>query len=188
MYMNKNKNQGFTLIELLVVISIIAFISTGIVSLFHEARATSRDARRIADFKNITTALELFHTKYNMYPCGSAITVSKNTQTDGDWLHNNTPTDSFLDAVAIGGPICNTDPKFGIVTDGLVRYGIRDPLESNTTSYIYEVTNDRQNYILYGILEAETNKSKMLNDGGFINCFYEVGPGVGTIHPYWLCQ
>lgn len=55
------KNKGFTLIELLVVISIIGFIATLSMVTLKNAREKARDARRLADMKQIQTALDLYY-------------------------------------------------------------------------------------------------------------------------------
>jgi prepilin-type N-terminal cleavage/methylation domain-containing protein len=65
--MNKNK-KGFTLIELLVVIAIIGLLSTLSVLALNSARARSRDAKRIADVKQIQTALEMYYNDFGQYP------------------------------------------------------------------------------------------------------------------------
>lgn len=53
-------NKGFTLIELLVVIAIIGILSSVVLASLNTARAKSRDARRVADVKQIQLALELW--------------------------------------------------------------------------------------------------------------------------------
>jgi len=63
----KNK-KGFTLIELLVVIAIIGLLSTLSVLALNGARARARDAKRIADIKQIQTALEMYYNDNNIYP------------------------------------------------------------------------------------------------------------------------
>ena len=62
------KQKGFTLIELLVVIAIIGLLSTLAVVALNNARLKSRDARRVADIKQIQTALELYYNDANGYP------------------------------------------------------------------------------------------------------------------------
>lgn len=62
------QQKGFTLIELLVVIAIIALLSTLAVVALGSARQKSRDAKRLADVKQVSTALELYFTDQNTYP------------------------------------------------------------------------------------------------------------------------
>lgn len=65
----RNKDQkGFTLIELLVVIAIIGLLSTLAVVALNSARQKSRDTKRVADVKQIQTALELYYADNNGYP------------------------------------------------------------------------------------------------------------------------
>ena len=67
-----NKQRGFTLIELLVVIAIIGLLSTLAVVSLNNARAKSRDARRVSDIKQIQTALELYYNDCGGYPTAAA--------------------------------------------------------------------------------------------------------------------
>jgi prepilin-type N-terminal cleavage/methylation domain-containing protein len=69
----KNKS-AFTLVELLVVIAIIGIISTLAVVSLTNARQSARDAKRLADIKQIQTALELYYQDNGEYP--SSITDS----------------------------------------------------------------------------------------------------------------
>ncbi|MDP2676442.1 MAG: prepilin-type N-terminal cleavage/methylation domain-containing protein [bacterium] len=55
----KLAKEGFTLIELLVVIAIIGILASVVLASLNSARLKSRDARRIADIKQIQLALEL---------------------------------------------------------------------------------------------------------------------------------
>ncbi len=67
--LNARKDSGFTLIELLVVIAIIGLLASIILASLNSARAKGRDARRIADLKDIQTALELeYSSAGNAYP------------------------------------------------------------------------------------------------------------------------
>lgn len=64
----RNKNQGFTLIELLVVIAIIGLLASVVLLALNSARAKSRDAKRLADIRQLASALELFFNDRNSYP------------------------------------------------------------------------------------------------------------------------
>jgi len=75
--MNKTK-KAFTLIELLVVIAIIAVLATLAVVALQNSRANARDAKRLADVKQMQTALELYFNDNKNYPTSitSAIATS----------------------------------------------------------------------------------------------------------------
>ncbi len=60
--------RGFTLIELLVVIAIIAILASIILASLNQARSKSRDARRVADLKQVQLALELYNNDNGGYP------------------------------------------------------------------------------------------------------------------------
>jgi prepilin-type N-terminal cleavage/methylation domain-containing protein len=64
----KKTGKGFTLIELLVVIAIIGILSSVVLASLNDARMKSRDAKRIADLKQIQLALELFFDGTGAYP------------------------------------------------------------------------------------------------------------------------
>lgn len=62
------KKKGFTLIELLVVVAIIGLLATLSIVALNTARAKARDARRVADVKQMQTALELYYNDQGTYP------------------------------------------------------------------------------------------------------------------------
>ncbi|MBU2263540.1 type II secretion system GspH family protein [Patescibacteria group bacterium] len=71
MLKNKKNKKGFTLIELLVVIAIIGILASVVLASLNTARKKSRDARRIADVKQVQLALELyFDGNGGKYPGG----------------------------------------------------------------------------------------------------------------------
>ena len=65
---NKLNTPAFTLIELLVVIAIIGILATLAIVSLSTARSSSRDAKRIADLKQLQTALEVYYNDYGSYP------------------------------------------------------------------------------------------------------------------------
>ena len=65
--MFSRKNKGFTLIELLVVIAIIGILASVVLASLNSARKKSRDARRVADIKQLQLAQELYFDSQRQY-------------------------------------------------------------------------------------------------------------------------
>lgn len=68
----RTQQRGFTLIELLVVIAIIGMLSSVILSSLNGARKKARDARRLADLKQLEAALELYYSDHTGYPVSAS--------------------------------------------------------------------------------------------------------------------
>ncbi len=64
----RKNSAGFTLIELLIVVAIIGIIVTFAIIFLSQSRAKARDAQRLADIKQISTALELYRADEVSYP------------------------------------------------------------------------------------------------------------------------
>jgi type II secretion system protein G len=97
------KNKGFTLIELLVVIAIIGILSSVVLASLNSARTKARDARRIADLRQIQIALELYYDANNKYPIVSNWIYS----TDSSWNTLQTALTPYIASLP-KDPINNT--------------------------------------------------------------------------------
>ncbi len=62
------KQKGFTLLEMLVVIAIIGILASVTLIGLGSARARARDARRIADLREVQNGLEVYYAKIGGYP------------------------------------------------------------------------------------------------------------------------
>lgn len=122
---------GFTLIELLVVIAIIGVLASIVLASLNTARRKSRDARRIADIKQIQLALELYFDAQTtpQYPVATATCDATNAR--------------GLEVLATGGFIPSTP---------------RDP-NASPNCYLYTSLSSgtRTTYHLGGTLEDTAN-------------------------------
>jgi type II secretion system protein G len=60
-FYSKSLNKGFTLIELLIVLAILSILTSILIPKLSESRVKARDAKRLQDMKNITTALNMYY-------------------------------------------------------------------------------------------------------------------------------
>ena len=73
--MRNTKQKGFTLIELLVVIAIIGLLASVVLLSLNSARQKSRDAKRLADVRQIASAFELYFNDCGGYPIEATAVV-----------------------------------------------------------------------------------------------------------------
>lgn len=111
--MHLTRSRGFTLIELLVVIAIIGLLSSVVLASLNSARQKGRDARRIADIKQLQTALELYYDQNGTYPIATANTVATNlsglapTYIPVLPADTNTATPYAYESLTSAGAACN---------------------------------------------------------------------------------
>lgn len=149
---------GFTLIELLVVIAIVGLLASVIMVAMNNARIKARDAKRLADIKQILTALAVYYDKNNAYP--------GNTDNDyGGW-----------DTGYNGGPTSNDPFIQDLVTDGIMARVPGDPKTSlNSEGYRYyrypagdySCDANRGTYFVLGIYDLEGTSGTHPNSPGW---------------------
>ena len=130
----KNSNRGFTLIEMLIVVAIIGILSALILVGLSQFRSRGRDARRIADLKQVQNALEIYYTRNSAYPTAPAGSASQK------WA-------ALTAAITGAGIGLNQVPQ--------------DPMAnaSNGVSYYYQDCNSSQNYVVAATLEDTNNQA-----------------------------
>ena len=170
----KRRSKGFTLIELLVVIAIIGTLSAIVLSAINGARVRSRDASRLAQIKQIKTALELFYSENGYYP--------------NCW---DSGYSGGCDYVNFNGPGSQADTtrdnNFMRFLSPYLKGAISDPINSSTNFYIYATQAEyptgsgRMYSYLLGIFLEDTSNPALRNSisygdpNGFIGT-YVIGP------------
>jgi len=129
--MNFNKNNtksGFTLIELLVVIAIIGLLSSVVLASLNTARAKARDAKRLADLKQLQTAIEIYKLNNGVY-LGNNHSSSRPQSEAPNCYTNPEGQNGQLFQVALAP----------LVTSGLISQLPQEPLSNRC--YIYSNVN-----------------------------------------------
>lgn len=137
MHMNAyihGRERGFTLIELLVVIAIIGLLSSVVLASLNSARERSRDARRIADIKQLQTALELYFDSASTpeYPDSLSALAA------GDFIPS-VPTDPRTGSEYLYDNLTNADGACAVASGVCTKYVLGANLENTTQSAL---TND----------------------------------------------
>ena len=103
----RHRSKGFTLIELRVVIAIIGILASIITGSLASARARGRDAKRVADIKNIELALKLYYADNLKYPNLLTVLVTNNylSQIPKDPL---SPSRDYRYIGSPAGPTCTS--------------------------------------------------------------------------------
>ncbi len=76
------------MVELLVVVAIIGLMAAVALVALNSARQKARDARRVADIRQVQTALEMYYSDANGYPSGANTLVGVVAGTAGNCIDN----------------------------------------------------------------------------------------------------
>lgn len=138
--MQIQSKKGFTLIELLIVVAIIGILASVIIVGLAPAQRGGRDARRVADLRQVQTALELYYQKNQTYPaaaqCGTVSFAS-----DACWIQLS----EALKGAGVGITSIPDDPK-----------------GAGNQHYSYVPLNNGRGYRVFALLEDNNTSSSIL--------------------------
>ncbi|MEI7452145.1 MAG: fibrobacter succinogenes major paralogous domain-containing protein [Candidatus Falkowbacteria bacterium] len=176
--------KGLSLIEIIVVVAIIGILASVAVVALNNSRVKSRDAKRVADVKQIQTALQLFFANNQRYP--SAQEFAQN---------------SLVTASVVNGQMVTTTYMAKIPTPPTVVDG---NCSSTSGSYSYDVASNGSSYTISYCVAAPTGSIAAgvhcatpnglddtascagANNGGANVCTY-IGDSNTCANNYWTC-
>jgi prepilin-type N-terminal cleavage/methylation domain-containing protein len=115
------RQAGFTLIEMLVVVAIIGLLSSVVLVGIGPARSRARDARRIADIRQVQNGLESYHSESGRYPTVNQFygrgtpAVIPGLPTDpqgGSYTYISAPPDGYIVGICLENNRSQEIPSF----------------------------------------------------------------------------
>jgi len=177
-FVQKNSTRGFTLIELLVVIAIIGILASVVLASLSTSRAAARDANRLAEAKQLQTALELYrNNNNNQYPCANSTAGNGgcgNTGAAGPIVFDgpeslDVPATTFMGLINFNPGL---DPARGTAAGGSMRYRVFSTLGRNNNGPV-----DRTSYSL--TLYMENGRTNSAGTVIPVNSWCSISVGVG---------
>jgi len=130
------KDNAFTLIELLVVLAIIAIMASAMFVIYSEARAKSRDARRVQDIYSLHLALSIYANKNGVFPA------------------NPGPPSIVIDGSDVV-TLALTDPANPIIPTKIIDPMDNQIINGETFHYYYYTQNNAHLYTITYCLETD---------------------------------
>ena len=162
-----SSSKGFTLLELLVVIGIIGLLASILVVNLTSARRKARDTKRVADVRQLQTAVEDYYGKNGYYP-----TLISALVTSGQismW-----PTDPLAPVNTVcsaNGDNCYFLASYGTVPANPQYYHLGTSLEDpGTTNVLLSQDRDCNSTVVGGACPSNTVYATGFNGGDAAGC------------------
>ena len=160
--------RGFTLVELLVVIAIIGVLASVIVLIINplELMKRSKDTTRLKDLDNISSVINISMQEGSLSPSSIVSILCKESGSYPCTGRSNTGS-----RVTDGTGWIKAD----LASNNAVKFPTLpiDPVNNNEYHYTYCADSDK--WEINAILESDSLKAKMAQDGGNAYDKYEVG-------------
>ncbi len=129
------EKRGFTLIELLMVIAIIGILASIVMVNLASARQKSRDAKRVADIKNIQLALEEYYNDNLYYPLNIYTGLVPTYMSNVPYDPNNSTvcTDGTQASCYVYAARNNSGSGTSCTSSHAARYHLGAAMEANTS-------------------------------------------------------
>lgn len=148
--MNFRKGAGFTLIELLIVVTIIGLLASVVLVGLQGFRSSGRDARRLADLRQVQNGLEQYFNKCDYYPGVAEAVAPCGPPID---IFSNDPVENWRN---LEDALVNSDIGIYAISN--------DPLATTPDrGYRYATSPNNQSYVLRAELE-DPNNPALRND------------------------
>lgn len=130
----KSRGRGFTILELIIVVAIIGILLTILFTLLDESREKGRDAKRLRETREISSALELYFVTNERYP-----TAAGESKDEEDYID------------ITGEDYVSTD----LVEGGHIPRMPTDPLQRDPYLYRYDTDEEGESFSLTFCLERD---------------------------------
>lgn len=167
----KLNSKGFTLIELLIVIGIIGILAAVIMISLNRSRSNSRDAKRVADVREVLSAIQLYYTNNEDFPPDCAEPGYAGGCDMADFMGTGFGADT------------STDGQFlGFLSPDFMQVPPSDPLNGPDNYYMYATDMEYPpgsgvfyHYLIGTILENEGNNRDGITPPTGYETYYFVG-------------
>lgn len=162
------QRHGFTLIELLVVLAIIGLVGTFAAVAVNSARSKQRDATRLAQVRQLQSALEDYFNETNMYPLGDRLPL-------GD-----AAVSSCLSIAGFKGDCSGDQTVFLRFVSGTISSGLKNKVVCGTparNALCYSSMDDGKGYALVFELENGVKPAGLVKG---VNCASPDGMDAGA--------
>ncbi len=172
-----NRLSGFTLLEVMVTVTIVAILTTVVVTSFGTAREQARDAQRKTDLRTVEAALALYKNKYGRYPAAC------NGPTTG-----STPEFSGQVGTAHVCPLDSVQYIVGLAPEFMPKLPVDLKLNGDDSGFVYAVNTEGSVYKFMALNTVETEVVGLGDEFSRCDPSWLLGTGSTSYQDPGLCR